>query len=648
MCSSDLVIGEEQWRSSQEDKGETEEDCSEASSAFRVDGVSRRGQRSTLAEEEPLTGLPGRRPLGRDEDLLERDKASWKTTPKKRYFVSNEDQDDLGAPSTLFDDFDRFESPAPVRPPRPGYRRREKHRGAWAAVAVICLLLLAAMGVAVVPQLTGVRYQFLPNLAFVNGNLIRLDSQRLDYFSECVREVYTDRVYQGVYIDQVHVGGMTLEEAVSAVSAVHDDASGAFDITVTVGNESWHVNSERVPVSRNTQAVAERARAEGRSNTAGLAGDAVTPFQERVDQVAALRSHPVILATEQTYDREALRNLTDGIVNYVNRDPVNSMVKSFDFNTKTFTFTDDRPGAYIDPDSLYAQLTEVLDEGTTRKEVRVIPEKVLAEITKTELMNNFGLISAYTTQTTNNNNRNTNIRLSAEAINGKTVLPGEIFSFNGATGERTAAKGYKEAPAIAGGQSKDEVGGGVKKKSYSMSSTYIDGYGSVDYSAVEGVDYIAPENPVIKLGDRVLYNYTEGDDVKELQQSLISLGFDCGSYGADGEFGDCTEMAVTNFQKAHGLTASGRYDAATHAALTAALAAQPGDADPTIARYVEIQKNKQCYVRTQPNTDGDKLGIAHSGDRLPYLGTTYDNGWFSVKYKDKPACVSGKYARLVE
>ena len=191
-------------------------------------------------------------------------------------------------------------------------------------------------------------------------------------------------------------------------------------------------------------------------------------------------------------------------------------------------------------------------------------------------------------------------------------------------------------------------GGGVKKKSYSMSSTYIDGYGSVDYSALEGIDYTAPENPVIRLGDRVLYNYTEGDDVKELQQSLISLGFDCGSYGADGEYGDCTEMAVANFQKAYGLSASGKYDAATHAALTAALAGQPGDVEATKAKYVEIQKNKQCYVRTQPNTDGEKLGIAHSGDRLPYLGTTYDNGWFSVKYKDKEACVSGKYAQLVE
>ena len=94
----------------------------------------------------------------------------------------------------------------------------------------------------------------------------------------------------------------------------------------------------------------------------------------------------------------------------------------------TFTFTDDRPGARIDPDDLYNQVTGLLDDGVTQKELRIVPEKILAEVTKTELMNRFGLISAYTTSTTNDNKRNTNIQLSAQAINGKTVLPGVIFS----------------------------------------------------------------------------------------------------------------------------------------------------------------------------------------------------------------------------
>ena len=441
--------------------------------------------------------LPGKQPLGRDEGLKARDEYDRRVeeeTRKRRYFASNEQDDGLGAPSSLFDDFDRFESPAPARTQRPKYKRKEKHRGAWAAVVVACLLLLAAMGIAVVPQLTGIRYRFLPNLAFVNGNLISLDSRTADNFALCRNELYTDKIYPGAWIDDVQVGGMTREEAVRAVAAQHEDKAGSFDITIAVGNESWHVNSERVPVSRNTEEVVERAWASGRSNTASLAGGAVTPFQERIDQVAGMRTSPVTFATKQDYDHEALRNLTDGIVNYVNRDPVNSMVQSFSFVTKTFTFTDDKPGAYIDPETLYAQVTELLDSGVTQRELRVVPEKILAEKTRTEMMNNFGLISAYTTQTTKNNNRNTNIQLSAQAISGITVQPGEIFSFNGATGERTAAKGYKEAPAIAGGQSKDEIGGGVCQ----TSSTLFNAVARADLEIIERNPHAWPSSYIEK------------------------------------------------------------------------------------------------------------------------------------------------------
>ena len=464
--------------------------------------MARKLKRYDLYEgDDDLISLPGKQPLGRDKDLRARDEYDRRTAEeakKRRYFASNEQDDGLGAPSSLFDDFDRFESPAPVRNDRPKQKKKTQNRGAWLAVIITCLLLLSALAIAVIPQLTGIRYKFLPNLAFVNGNLISLDQQRADNFADCRRAMFTDRIYPGTYIDNVQVDGMTREEAIRAVSAVHEDNGRAFDITVSVGNESWHVNSERVPVSRNTEEMVERAWANGRSNSASLGAGDTTPFQERVrvlsERVDRGNPQPATYATKQDYDHEALRNLTDGIVNYVNRDPVNSMVKSFDFNTKTFTFTDDKPGAKLDADDLYTQMTDLLDAGVTQKEVWIVPEKIIAEVTKTELMNSFGLISAYTTQTTNNNNRNNNIQLSAQAINGVTVLPGEIFSFNGATGERTAAKGYKEAPAIAGGQSKDEVGGGVCQ----TSSTLFNAVARADLEIIERNPHAWPSSYIEK------------------------------------------------------------------------------------------------------------------------------------------------------
>lgn len=60
-----------------------------------------------------------------------------------------------------------------------------------------------------------------------------------------------------------------------------------------------------------------------------------------------------------------------------------------------------------------------------------------------------------------NENRNTNLRLLCEALDGMVIQPGETFSYNEALGERTAEKGYKPAPAYSGNQLTNAIGGGV-------------------------------------------------------------------------------------------------------------------------------------------------------------------------------------------
>ena len=57
--------------------------------------------------------------------------------------------------------------------------------------------------------------------------------------------------------------------------------------------------------------------------------------------------------------------------------------------------------------------------------------------------------------------RKNNVALSAKACNGVILLPGEVLSYNGTTGSRSADKGYQAAPVYVGGASTDEVGGGI-------------------------------------------------------------------------------------------------------------------------------------------------------------------------------------------
>lgn len=58
-------------------------------------------------------------------------------------------------------------------------------------------------------------------------------------------------------------------------------------------------------------------------------------------------------------------------------------------------------------------------------------------------------------------NRQSNIKLLCKMINGSIVAPGESWSFNETTGERTAAKGFSTAPVIVGGRHEDQLGGGI-------------------------------------------------------------------------------------------------------------------------------------------------------------------------------------------
>lgn len=183
-------------------------------------------------------------------------------------------------------------------------------------------------------------------------------------------------------------------------------------------------------------------------------------------------------------------------------------------------------------------------------------------------------------------------------------------------------------------------GGGVKKKSYSLSSTYIDGYGRPEYDMIEsGTGEIVD----LDLGDRLLTNGCEGDDVKELQEALIKLGYSCGEWGADGEYGDATEMAVIQFQREHDCDADGEYGSITHKAMTKALdALKPVEASKTVKIV-----GGNCWVRTESNTSGKRLGIAYKGDTLTYRGETAENGWIAVEYRGGNGWVSGKYGQLI-
>lgn len=92
------------------------------------------------------------------------------------------------------------------------------------------------------------------------------------------------------------------------------------------------------------------------------------------------------------------------------------------------------------------------------------------------------VLGTYTTlYDASNKNRDNNVNLASEKINGTIIYPGETFSYNQIVGKRTIEAGYKEAGAYAGGEVVQEIGGGICQ----VSSTL---YNAVLYANLEIVE----------------------------------------------------------------------------------------------------------------------------------------------------------------
>jgi vancomycin resistance protein YoaR len=72
-----------------------------------------------------------------------------------------------------------------------------------------------------------------------------------------------------------------------------------------------------------------------------------------------------------------------------------------------------------------------------------------------------GTVGSYETIYGGESNRIHNVQLVAHLVDNKLIAPGTTFSFNGTTGERSADKGFLEAPVIVNGELQTGLGGGV-------------------------------------------------------------------------------------------------------------------------------------------------------------------------------------------
>jgi vancomycin resistance protein YoaR len=121
-----------------------------------------------------------------------------------------------------------------------------------------------------------------------------------------------------------------------------------------------------------------------------------------------------------------------------------------------------QPGVALDVDRSTAAILAAAERPVNRVAVLPYgaqqPSRTTAQATALGIT---GTVGAYETYFGGVPNRIHNVQLVAQMIDKKLIAPGATFSFNQTTGERSAAKGFLEAPVIINGELETGLGGGV-------------------------------------------------------------------------------------------------------------------------------------------------------------------------------------------
>lgn len=120
-----------------------------------------------------------------------------------------------------------------------------------------------------------------------------------------------------------------------------------------------------------------------------------------------------------------------------------------------------RAGLSVDVKGLNGRIRQAV---RTSAHAAKVPTKVQpAPVSRSAARQIDHLIGTFTTYHPPGQPRVTNIHRIADAVDGTVIAPGKSFSLNGLAGERTKAKGYVEAPFIAGNKIEPSIGGGVSQ-----------------------------------------------------------------------------------------------------------------------------------------------------------------------------------------
>lgn len=359
---------------------------------------------------------------------------------------------------------------------------------------------------------------------------LKLEQERVEFEEMSNSTVFLD----GITIEGVSVGGMSLNEARTALASIFNDHHSVGNLQLTYGDKVYELDLSKVSSSSNLEDVLAEAYRLGKT------GDYLAMKAEVENVKTAGRS----FSLTASYDFSQVLIDIALIAEELNTEPRNAGIAGFDLATRSIEFDDGVMGVVVQQEELVQIITEaLLNDIYTPIAIPVL--ETAPAVTRASLEGKYVLrAKAATSFSGSSSNRIFNINKGSDLINGTVLKAGEVFSTNDTLGMRTLKNGWKMAGAYVSGAVVEEAGGGVcqlsstlynavvkadleivYRRNHSMPVTYIsEGLDATINSVGNIIDFQFKNNTA---SDILVFGYTEG---KTLTFEIYGLPFATSEY----------------------------------------------------------------------------------------------------------------------
>lgn len=289
-----------------------------------------------------------------------------------------------------------------------------------------------------------------------------------------VRPLYGSKVYAGIMLEGVEVGGRTKDE-VAQLLQVWQKEQQAKAIDIYYGETMFKVDAKSIDFDLDVDSTVEEVWSVGRRGT----------VWEKIKNIYLADYQGYRIPLRVKYNENKLVEMMDTWKETVDRPPRNATLSLL-----TGGIVPQEQGRKLEVEALRPLVLQALKKPDVTSVALPVtplyPAITVSDISQTGIRE---VLSKFSTEFNPKDvNRSANVRLAATKINGHIVYPGQTFSFNETVGPREKSYGFKEAMELVDGELVPGIGGGICQ----VSSTLYNAVLLADLTITERYNHSKP------------------------------------------------------------------------------------------------------------------------------------------------------------